>query len=878
MPSSLPTDLSISGLEQEAIEKLAAIVTGSDDAIIGKDMHGVITSWNRGAQIIFGYTPEEAIGQHIEFLIPPERREEQDFISNKIRNGERVTHFETERLGKKGRVSVSVTVSPIFNVNGNVIGASKIARDITQQKKMQESLLDANKELAFQIEEKNKLVAELVIANEEKSLRAVELERQARELELNQENLRLLNAAIHHANDIVVITDVNYESAGPHIVYVNDAFVKETGYSLQEVIGKNLTILHGPKTDLSTSGRIRAALKKWQPILIDVLNYKKNGKEFWQELNIFPVSNADGLYTHWVAIQRNITERKLSEQVLIDVKERLALALRAGSVGVWDWDIDNNVLVWDDMLYELHGVSKDQFSGAYEAWNQCLHPEDREQTELNVKNALAGSQDYNCVYRVVWPDGSIRFIHGLGTVERDSNGKPISMRGTNWDVTQQKIAEKKAEQLALFDHLTSLANRRLFSERLVKARERSIHSKQYCALLAIDIDYFKTINDLHGHDIGDLVLKRAGECFLKAVRAGDTVARLGGDEFMVLLEDLGSDHLEASSASKIFAEKIVDLYGSSAEFPLPIPTSSLSIGVFTFLGQHELSDDELMKRSDLALYQAKQSGRNSIQFYDAEMHALLNARTDLIKVLNQAIQNEWLTLYFQPQINGNGQIYSAEVLVRINHPQNGLIVPSDFIEIAESTGLIVPIGQWVFNAVCAQLASWASQPNMAHLKLSVNISINQFLQPNFVSDIIGAVVRTGVNPRLLTLELTETLFLEDKLDAISKMQALKSYGFNFSLDDFGIGYSSLSYLGNLEFDELKIDKAFIAEVPGNQTSCDIIKIIVLMGTTLGLTVIAEGVESQDQVRFLRSIGCDHYQGYLFFRPMPLDQFVEILAN
>jgi len=558
-------------------------------------------------------------------------------------------------------------------------------------------------------------------------------------------------------------------------------------------------------------------------------------------------------------------------------QERLILATTAGGVGIWEWDIVNDVLVWDAQMYGLYGINGDQFSGAYEAWQAGVHPDDKERTNLESQNALAGHREYNIKYRVVWPNGSIHYVHALGSVERDSAGNPMRMSGTNWDITEQKEAENRAEELAYFDPLTSLPNRRLFADRLQRAIKLSERSQQYCALLSIDIDHFKSINDQHGHDGGDLVLQATAQHLLKVVRTGDTVARMGGDEFVIVLEDLSPNPSEAGSVAKTVAEKILAKFNVSDKLTSSIQMCSLSIGITVFIGG-SMDSGEMIKQSDLALYHAKEAGRNCMKFYDQQMQASINERTSLEAALHQAIKNDWFVLHYQPQIDSNQQIESAEALLRLNHPQRGLMYPGKFIDLAESTDLILPIGRWVLNAACQQLVTWSSQSNMAHLALSVNISIKQFQQVNFVSQIIDTVVRTGANPKLITLELTESLFLEGKTDAIHKMQALKEYGFNFSLDDFGTGYSSLSYLKSLPFDELKIDQTFVAETPENQVGNDIVRTIILMGQTLGLKVVAEGVESKDQFEYLQSMGCQHFRGYLFFHPMPADELVLVMTH
>ena len=509
----------------------------------------------------------------------------------------------------------------------------------------------------------------------------------------------LANRVIKHSSDLILITEAEpYHWPGPRIVFANDALLKTTGYTLKEVIGQTPRIFHGPKTDRDTTRRIHLALAKWQPIREEVLNYTKDGKEFWQELNIFPVANTDGWFTHWVSIQRNITERKIFERIINNAQDaiqesqqRLTLATHAGGGGIWDWDIVNDVLIWDDQMYALYGVQADQFAGAYEAWQNGLHPDDREMGELAIKDAIENG-DFKLEFRIIKPDGSIRHIRGHARTIKDDAGIVVRMIGTNWDISEQKMAENKAEELAFFDPLTTLPNRRLFADRLQRAFKLSARNKRYCALLSLDLDNFKMINDLHGHSGGDLILQATAQCLLDSVRAGDTVARMGGDDFIVLLEDLGSTPAEAGSAARTVAEKILATFNSSPKVKSSIKMGSLSIGVAAFLGQKNLEIEEVIKQSDLALYQAKEAGRNCIKFYDEDMQATLSARASLITTLHQAIKNDWFILHYQPQLNSDLRIDSAEVLLRLEHPEFGMMAPAEFIHLAESADLIVPIG------------------------------------------------------------------------------------------------------------------------------------------------------------------------------------------
>jgi len=695
-----------------------------------------------------------------------------------------------------------------------------------------------------------------------------------------QLSLELANSLIKNSSDLILITEAEpYHWPGPKIVFANDALLKQTGYKLEEVIGQTPRMFHGPDTSGETSHRIHLALAKWQPIREEVLNYTKDGKVFWQELNIYPVANEVGWFTHWISIQRNITERKLFEREfrelqnsLEEYRQRLVIATSAGGVGIWDWDIVNDILIWDDQMYQLYGIQKEQFSGAYEAWQSGLHPDDREEGEIAIQNGI-NSGEFKLEFRIIWPDGTIRYIRGHARTLKDSKGTAIRMIGTNWDITEQKSAENKAETLAFFDPLTNLPNRRLFIDRLQRAIKVTERNKRYCALFAIDLDHFKMTNDIHGHNMGDIVLKLAATSFLSSVRAGDTAARMGGDEFMVLIEDLGSNASEAAHAIKIVAEKIVSSYNEVRKKTSHVSMGSISIGATLFQGESDGKIEELMKQSDLALYLAKEAGRNCIKFYDEDMQATVNARTSLLAILQEALVKKWFVLHYQPQIDGKGRICSAEALIRLDHPELGIMSPGSFIGLAESSDLIIPISWWVISAVCFQLNSWSTQEKLSHLSVSVNISVKQFEQENFVSKLIDIVEESGANPKLINLELTESLFLGDRANAILKMQALKDYGFNFSLDDFGTGYSSLSYLKSLPFHELKIDQSFVSDIPENKLNCDIIRIIIQMGQTLDMKVVAEGVENKVQFQYLQAMGCHHYQGYLFSKPLPIDDFV-----
>ncbi|MFA7281632.1 MAG: EAL domain-containing protein [Sterolibacterium sp.] len=453
----------------------------------------------------------------------------------------------------------------------------------------------------------------------------------------------------------------------------------------------------------------------------------------------------------------------------------------------------------------------------------------------------------------------------------------VVMNGKNYlqaivrDITARRQAEEEIKHLAFYDPLTQLPNRRLLLDRLKQALASSQRNRRFGALLFIDLDNFKTLNDTLGHHIGDLLLQQVAERLSTCVRAGDTVARLGGDEFVVMLEDLSEKAGEAVTQTETVAEKILATLSQTYQLAGYQQRSTPSIGA-TLFDQSTTSIEELLKRADLAMYQAKAAGRNTLRFFDPEMQAVVSARADMEAGLTEAMREEQFIIYFQAQVDSAGKLTGAEVLLRWQHPQQGLVSPLQFIPLAEDTGLILPLGQWVLEAACTQLAAWASHPEMAHFTLAVNVSALQFHAPGFVDQVLQTLARTGANPHLLKLELTESLLVTNVEDVIAKMTALKAKGVGFSLDDFGTGYSSLSYLKRLPLDQLKIDRGFVRDILTDANDASIAKMVVALAQSLDLAVIAEGVEIEAQKNFLARHGCLAYQGFLFSRPLPIGEF------
>lgn len=453
---------------------------------------------------------------------------------------------------------------------------------------------------------------------------------------------------------------------------------------------------------------------------------------------------------------------------------------------------------------------------------------------------------------------------------KNADGAVTHYIGAQFDITERKKAEEKINELAFFDQLTGLPNRTLLLDRLRQAMTASSRDGRYGAVLHLDLDNFKTLNDTLGHDKGDLLLQHVAKRLTDSIRAEDTVSRLGADEFVIILKSLSTLENDAATQTELVCEKILAALNQNYLLDSSVYNITSSIGASVFVGFHaEL--DTLLKQADLAMGRSKKEGGNAVRFFDPDMEVSVVKRAALEKDLREAIQKKQFTLHYQPQVARN-RITGAEVLVRWQHPQRGLVSPAEFIPLAEETGLILPLGHWVLETACIQLAAWSTRPEMAQLTIAVNVSAHQFQQADFVDQVIAVLNTTRANPQRLKIELTESMLVANVEEVITKMHTLKAVGVGFSLDDFGTGYSSLTYLKRLPLDQLKIDQSFVREILTNANDAAIARAVITLAQSLGLGVIAEGVETEAQRDVLAGSGCQAYQGYLFSRPLPLDNF------
>jgi diguanylate cyclase (GGDEF)-like protein/PAS domain S-box-containing protein len=582
---------------------------------------------------------------------------------------------------------------------------------------------------------------------------------------------------------------------------------------------------------------------------------------------------ADGAAIGAVGVTHDITDRKQADSALRARDERFRMLFDGATDGIIILSTEGTIVAANKAFARMHGYAPHELQSM--KLRDLDTPDTLRSLPQKLQRILAGEA---ITFEVdhYHKDGHVipfEVVASLTTIHDEQ-----LIQAFHRDISQRRLADEKINHLAFYDPLTNLPNRRLLLDRLAQATTASSRHKVKSALLFVDLDNFKAINDTLGHLQGDLLLTLVTQRLINCVRTGDTVARLGSDEFVVLLEDLSNTELDAATQAEAVAEKILTTLNQEYQLELGQHHSTVSIGITLFGGDDREHSQEPLKRAELAMYEAKAAGRNTLRFFDQQMQIDVTKRVALETDLRDATLNEQFVLYYQPQVIGIGRITGVEVLLRWQHPTRGLVSPSEFIMLAEETGLILSIGQWVLETACQQLALWATQPEFAHLTMAVNVSARQFHQSTFVEQVSAALDQTGANPKRLKLELTESMLVRNVEEVIAKMSILRIKGVKFSLDDFGTGYSSLSYLKRLPLDQLKIDQSFVRNILTDPNDAAIAKTVIALVNSLGLSVIAEGVEMEAQRDFLGSLGCHAYQGYLFSRPIPLDAFEAYLST
>lgn len=658
--------------------------------------------------------------------------------------------------------------------------------------------------------------------------------------------------------------------------FINSAAARMLGYPVSDLLGQHMhTLTHDRHADgsiyLAEQCAILQTLQTQRPSHADdEIFWRKDGKRLPVEFTSHPIIEG-GKTTGTVVIFSDITQRKDAELARKEADARIreqASLLDKAKDAIIVRSINHRIQFWNQGAERLYGWTLEEVSG--KSIENLLYDDSTafdEAMQLVLRN-----DEWNGELTQRRKDGSTLITESHWTLVRNDKGQPQSILTINTDITQRKAAENEIHHLAFYDSLTQLPNRQLLLDRLQQALAASVRSHNMGALLFIDLDNFKTLNDTLGHDIGDLLLRQAAPRLVSCVRESDTVARLGGDEFVIVLTgDLSLHSHEAVAQIKMVCERILAAFNEPFHLGAYEHHSTPSIGVALFNDQ-PTTLDELLKRADLAMYQAKASGRNTMCFFDPDMQEVVNVRVVLESELRKGLEKSEFLLHYQPQVDSNGYVTGVEALVRWQHSRRGLLPPAEFIPHAEESGLIYPLGHWVLEAACTQLSAWSERPETARLNMAINVSPRQFRHPDFVEQVFSALDHTGANPRKLKLELTENLLVHNVEDIIAKMILLKTRGVGFALDDFGTGYSSLYYLKRLPLGWLKIDQSFIRDVLTDPHDATIVRAILVLAKSMGLSVIAEGVETNAQKSFLSQHGCDAYQGYLFSRPLTFEQF------
>jgi diguanylate cyclase (GGDEF)-like protein/PAS domain S-box-containing protein len=821
---------------RENERNLAITLQSIGDAVIATDIDGRITRMNPAAERLTGWTLAQALGRPLvevfRIVHSVTREIPVNPVARVLGHGQVVgLANHTALIARDGsEFQIYDSAAPIRDASDRMVGVVLVFSDVTEQYRLRQVLVES--------EERYRALVQ-------SSPVGVVVHRDENLVFVNPAAMRMLGA------------DNEAQLLGRNI----RDFVHSR---LHELIDARLADLKAEKTTFPA--------QDWRYLRLDGQTVDVQAQA--------SVIKLDGQSVVQVSFM-DITERKRAQEQLRENEARFRALTSLSSDWYWEQDEDfrfiqvrSDGIEWsltnDRPFIRLEYLGKQR-------WELGETQLTMAQWDQHRAVLLAHQEFRDFEVRFTRPDGQLTWAAISGMPVFGEDGKFQGYRGVGRSITEYKLAQEQINALAFYDALTELPNRRLLLEQLKRALLSHARDQRHGALLFIDLDNFKTLNDTLGHETGDLLLQQVAQRLLACVREADSVARLGGDEFVVMLQGLSADALDAASDAEQVGHKILDAFGPPFVLTGREYRSTPSIGI-TLFSQGAQGVEDLLKQADLAMYQAKAAGRNTLRMFDQGMQAAVDARVAMETDLRTALAQSQFVLHYQPVVGRTGMVNGAEALVRWQHPTRGQVSPGQFIPLAEATGLIVPLGQWVLDAACCQLAEWGDFGRTRHLTLAVNVSTPQFEAPDFVAQVFEALERHGADPARLKLELTESLLAGNVEDVVQKMAALRERGVDFSLDDFGTGYSSLSYLKRLPLSHLKIDQSFVRDLLVDPNDEAIARTIIALGASLGLAVIAEGVETEGQLALLRAMGCETFQGYLFARPMPIEDFAALLPG
>ncbi len=679
-------------------------------------------------------------------------------------------------------------------------------------------------------------------------------------------------ALLDLAHDAIVVRDMQNR-----IVFWNRGAEMMYGWPANLALGTIASELLEPESSQPIE-EINAQLLHQGHCEGDVMHHKRDGTSLLVSAHWTLQRNEDGAPARIFGIYSDITERKQAESELRSLTERLSLATAVAKVGVWDWDLATNTLTWDATMFEIYGVPP-LVPMPYEKWSRAVDPEDLPAVEATLRRVISEKGQGFAEFRIKRADGAVRHLSLAERVVLDEQGNVIRVIGVNMDVTEHKEAEEALRNseahlsyAAQHDFLTSLPNRMLLNDRVNQAIVFAPRLNKKIAVLFLDLDGFKHINDSLGHPIGDKLLQSIAKRLVKCVRATDTVSRQGGDEFVVLLSEMAQSEDAAITARRLL-QAVAEAH-SIDQHDLHV-TASIGVSVYPDDG---LDAETLIKNADTAMYQSKDNGRQNYQFFKPAMNVRAVARQSIEESLRRALERQEFALVYQPKVSlKTGEITGAEALLRWTHPTRGPVSPAKFIPVAEDSGLILAIDKWVLREACTQARAWLDA-GLPLVTMAVNVSAMEFRNEKFLEGIFAILKDTGLDPRFLELELTESVLMKRPASTESILKALRARGVQLAVDDFGTGYSSLSYLRKFSMDALKIDQSFVRQITTAPDETSIVTAMISMGRSLNLRVVAEGVETQKELAFLQACQCDEAQGFYFSRPVPSQQFARLLAT
>lgn len=698
------------------------------------------------------------------------------------------------------------------------------------------------------------------------------LERKLADIALHKSE-QLLKKTFSCLNDAIFIIDAH----SMEITSCNPAAADIFGYSMEELVGRNALFLLGADIEKNDNNPEISEMYHYQRgEIYERLLQRKNGEPFFAEFSFDAIEDLPSQVLHWVVLMRDINIRKQAEESLRESEERYYLAARGANVGLWDWDIKRESVYYSPRWKDMLGYDDQEITPTIDEWINHIHPDDREAVLYAISNHLNNNTDhFESEHRILHHDGTYRWMLVRGMAVRDANGIAYRMAGSQTDITARKNAEEQLLHDAFHDLLTGLPNRALFLDRLERAIEYSRRYDNFgFAVLFLDLDRFKLINDSLGHAVGDQLLIEISKVLRTCLRAVDTMARFGGDEFVMLLDDT-PDIQEVVKVVKNIQAVLSKAFkvGNHRVF------TSASIGIVLSSGGYTSTED-IVRDADIAMYQAKMLGAATYVVFNAEMRNQAINRLSMENDLRHAVSRGELELEYQPIVTlKENNLAGFEALLRWTHSKKGYIAPEEFIPIAEETGMIIDMGYWVLRQACLQMKKWQGQfPDYQNLFININISQKQFIQPEFIQRIRRILKETQLDPMCMNLEITENVLMEDAEAMIEILSDLRGLGVGLHVDDFGKGYSSLSYLQQFPIDTLKIDYTFINRIGSNGDRSEIVKTILVLARELGVDTIAEGIETENQLIQLRELDCHYGQGFYLGKPMSPSKVAEYLKR